>query len=125
MRYKGGKETENIPAIKDYNGRIITDLDKANLFNSYYSTVFSSEDNIQHMRGGNIGEPFTIDIKIVRRMNRAISKMKLVGPDRISGEVLTLVGEAIIPYLAQLLDITMNDGTLPGDWKRATVVTNH
>jgi hypothetical protein len=31
---------ENILAIKDYNGRIITDsIDKANLFNSYYSTA--------------------------------------------------------------------------------------
>jgi len=28
-------------------------------------------------------------------------------------------------YLAQLLDITMNNGTLPGDWKRATVIPIH
>jgi len=31
----------------------------------------------------------------------------------------------MIPYLAQLLDITMNNGTLPGDWKRATVISIH
>jgi len=31
----------------------------------------------------------------------------------------------MIPYLARLLDITMNDGTLPGDWKRATVIPIH
>jgi len=28
----------------------------------------------------------------------------------------------MISYLARLLDITMNNGTLPGDWKRATVI---
>ena len=28
----------------------------------------------------------------------------------------------MIPYIARLLDITMNNGTLPGDWKRATVI---
>jgi len=28
----------------------------------------------------------------------------------------------MIPYLARLLDVTMNNGTLPGDWKRATVI---
>jgi hypothetical protein len=55
----------------------------------------------------------------------AIRKNKSVGPDRVSGEILTLGGEAKIPYLARLLDITMNNGTLPGDWKRATVVPIH
>ena len=28
-------------------------------------------------------------------------------------------------YLARLLDITMNNGTLPADWKRAVVVPVH
>ena len=31
----------------------------------------------------------------------------------------------MIPYLARLLDITMNNGTLPADWKRAIVVPVH
>ena len=110
---KGNRE--NIPAIKDYNGRIITDsIDKANSFNSYYSTVFSSEGNIPCMQEENTGEPFTIDTKIIRRRFRAIGK-KSVGPDRVSGEILKLGGEAMIPYLARLLDVTMNNVTLPDD----------
>jgi len=31
----------------------------------------------------------------------------------------------MIPYLARLVDITMNNGTLPGDWKRVTVIPIH
>ena len=31
----------------------------------------------------------------------------------------------MIPYIARLLEITMNNGILPGDWKRATVVPIH
>ena len=31
----------------------------------------------------------------------------------------------MIPYLARLLEITMNNGNLPVDWKRAIVVTVH
>ena len=55
---------ENIPAINDCNGPIVTDaIDKANTFNSYYSTVFSSEDNIPNIQSENIGNPFTTDIK--------------------------------------------------------------
>jgi hypothetical protein len=34
-------------------------------------------------------------------------------------------GEAMIPYLARLLDITINNGTVPCDWKRATVIPIH
>ena len=52
-------------------------------------------------------------------------KNKSVRPDRVSGEILKLCGEAIIPHLAQLLGITMNIGILPGDWKRATVFPVH
>jgi len=36
-----------------------------------------------------------------------------------------LGGEAMILYLAQLRDITMNNSTLPADWKRAIVVSVH
>jgi len=28
----------------------------------------------------------------------------------------------MVPYIARLLDITLNNGTLPGDWKRATMI---
>ena len=31
----------------------------------------------------------------------------------------------MIPYLSWLLDITMNNAKLPGDWKRATVIPIH
>jgi hypothetical protein len=94
----------NLPAIKGHNGRIITDsIDKTNLFHSYYLTVSSSEGSIPHMQGENTGEPFTIDIKIIRRRIRAMGKNKSVGPDRVPGEILKLGGEAMIPYLARLL----------------------
>jgi len=123
-RRKGNKE--NIPSVRDCNGRIITNaIEKVNTFNSYYWTVFSSEGNSLHIQGENTGDPFTTDIKTIRRRIKAIGKNKSVGPDRVSGEILKLGGEAMIPYLARLLDITMNNGTLPGDWERTTVIPIH
>ena len=53
------------------------------------------------------------------------SRKKSVGPDYVSGEILKLAGEAMIPYFARQLDITMNNGTLPGDWKSAIVIPIH
>jgi hypothetical protein len=123
-KLKGNRE--NIPVIKDCNGRIITDaIQKANTFNFYYSTVFTSEGNIHHIQGENTGNPITTDIKTIRRKIKAIGKNKSLGPDRVSGEILKMGGEAIIPYLARLLDITINNGTLPCDWKKATVIPIH
>ena len=123
-RRKGRRE--NIPAIKDSNGRIITDaIGNANMFNCYYSTVFSSEGNILHIQRENKGDQFTTDIKIIRRMIKAMGKSKSVGPDWKCGEILKLRREAMIPYLARLLDTKISNGTLPGEWKRTTVIPIH
>jgi len=50
---------------------------------------------------------------------------KSIRPDGISGEILKLGGEAMIPYFVRLLNVAMNNGTLPADWKRAMVVPVH
>jgi hypothetical protein len=58
----------------------------------------------------------------MRKKLAALGKNKSVGPDSVSGEILKLGGEAMIPYLARLLDITINNTTIPSDWKKAIVV---
>jgi hypothetical protein len=47
-----------------------------------------------------------------------IGRNKSVGLDGIPGVILKVGGEAMIPYLARLLDITINNGTIPRDWKK-------
>jgi len=44
----------------------------------------------------------------------AIGRKKSVGPHGIPGEILKLGGEAMIPYFARLLDITMNNNAVTG-----------
>ena len=39
--------------------------------------------------------------------------------------MMKMGGEATIPYLARLLDITINNGTVPRDWKSAIVFPIH
>jgi hypothetical protein len=95
------------------------------LINLYYSSIFRSEEKIPHIKGENTSDPFTIDIKAFRRRIRAIGRNKSVGPDRIPGNILKMGGEAMIPYLARLLEITLNNGSLPCDWRRATMVPVH
>jgi hypothetical protein len=65
-RRKGSRE--NIPAIKDGNGRLITDsIEKANSLNFYYSSVFSCERSIPQIQCANSGEPFVISTKSIRK----------------------------------------------------------
>ena len=95
------------------------------LYLFYLYSVFSNEDNIPNIEDKISSETFTIDTKIIRKRITAIGKNKSVGPNGVSRENLELGGEAMIPYLARLLDITMNNGTLPGDCKKATVIPIH
>jgi hypothetical protein len=120
-RRKGNRE--NIPMIRDYNGRHITDpVEKANNLNNYYSSVFSYERDIPEIKTSHRYEPFTIKINIIRKRLAMIGRNKSVGPDDIPGDILKMGGEAMIPYLARLIDISINKSTLPADWKKAIVV---
>jgi hypothetical protein len=120
-RRKGKREI--IPAIKDGNGLLITDsTEKANSLNFYYSSVFSCERNIPQIQRANSGEPFTFSIKIIRKRLAALGQNKSVGPNGVSGEILKLGDEAMIPYFARLLDVTIYNATLRNVWKIAIVV---
>jgi hypothetical protein len=87
---------ENIPAIKDCNGRPIIDpIEKVNSFNYYYASVFSSEGKIQHIQCANPGEPFTID---TNRKMVTVTGNKSIGPGGISEEILKLGSHDSIPW---------------------------
>jgi len=56
-----------IPAIKDCNGTIITDItEKANILNSHYASAFCCVRNIPEIKLANWGETFIITIKVIR-----------------------------------------------------------
>jgi len=123
-RRKGNKE--NIPTIKGCNGGLITDpVDKANNLNNYYASVFSCELNIQDINSTPSDKHFSIKSSLIRKRLAMIARNQSVEPDGIPGAILKMGGKAMIQYLAQLLDITIKNGTIPRDWKRATVVPIH
>jgi hypothetical protein len=69
-----------------------------------------------------LDENFAMNISNVRKRLAAIRRNKSVWSEGVPGEILKLGGEAMIPYLVRLLDITINKATIPSDWKGATVV---
>jgi hypothetical protein len=59
---------------------------------------------------------------MIRKRLPAIRRNISVGPDGVPGDILKLGGEAMFPYLARLLDTTVNNATIPSDRKRAILV---
>ena len=108
-RWKGNREI--IPAIKNRNRMIITDsTEKANILNSNYASVFCCDHNILKIQLANSGETF-INTEVMRKRLAKIGRNKLVEPDGVPGEILKLDGEAMTPYLARLLEISLNNAT--------------
>jgi hypothetical protein len=54
-----------------------------------------------------------------------LARNKSTGPGGIYGEILKQHGGAMIPCLVRLLDITINNEAIPGDWKKNTVIPIH
>jgi hypothetical protein len=66
-----------------------------------------------------------LKFNIIRRRLAMIGRNKSVGPVGIPGAIMKMGWEAMIPYLARLLGITINIGTVPGDWKNVIVLPIH
>ena len=96
----------------------------ANILNSYYASVFSSKHNHPQIPPANSksGKTFSVCIKTLRKRLSASGKKRSVGLDGIPGVILQLGGEAMIPYLARLMNITLNNTSLPDDWRKAIVI---
>jgi len=96
--------------------------EKTNILNSYYASVFCFDHNVATIQLANSGETFIINTKIIRRRVTKIRRNKSIGPDGVTGEILKLGGEAMAPFLARLLEISLNNATIPCDWKKAFMV---
>ena len=116
-------EIQKYSKIRDHNCKLITDsIAKANALDSFYASLFSCESNNPQIQSNDLGKPSTIIINIKRKQFSAIGRMKSVGPDGISGEILKLGGEATIPYFTRLLGIMMNNNAYPGNCIKAIVL---
>ena len=120
-RRKGNKES--IPSIKHHNGTIITDTtEKANILNSFYTSVFCCGRNILEIKLANSCETFIISTKVIRKRLAKFGRNTSLRPDGFPAEILKLFGKAITPYKARLLEVSLNNATIPRDSKIVTVV---
>jgi hypothetical protein len=113
-----------------YNGVTAkTAKEKADLFNTYFSSVFrpSSTTCNQTPRTeseGNISE-ITLDVDEVAQFFRALDTSKACGPDGIPARLLQVCALQIAPSICELFNRSLHTGHVPSEWKSANVTPVH
>jgi hypothetical protein len=69
-------------------------------------------------------DPSPLIRKLLGKDSR-VRKNKSIGPEGISAESLEQGLETMIPYLTQILDVSVNNGTLLADCRRVMVFPDH
>jgi len=73
--------------------------------------------SIAEMKLGNTGETLIFVTKVIRKRLAKIRRNKSIGPDGFPGEIMKLGGETMTPYLSTLREISLNNATIPSEWK--------
>jgi hypothetical protein len=68
-------------------------------------------------------KPLLLTLNLLEQKLSKIGRNKSLGSDGIPGGILKFAWKATTPYLARLLEISLNNATIQSDWKRATVVS--
>ena len=102
-------------------------LDKAELFNHYFSEQFSSPSNYNINIDWSNDASFNIDFchRKVRKLLLKINPNKASGPDGIHGKILKNCAVSLAYPLSLMFKLSYNLGSLPRDRKIANVVPVH
>jgi len=108
-------------------GHLIADTkQKANILNSQFQSVFTTEpDNINIPDKGPSPhpdiKPLNITLPGVQKLLQNINPYKASGPDNISGRVLKELHVQTAPILTMIFEKSLKTGITPTDWKHANV----
>ena len=121
------KSFECIPPMKLDSGDFATkDIDKANLFNKRFQSVFT-EDNGNSLNltcritQENLLKTIFIEkINILKHLNE-LSPKKSKTPDNISCYLLTRIGKTILDFIFNFFNLSLNSGEIPWQWKTSII----
>ena len=106
--------------------RVTSAMDKANMFNNFFSSVFTQED-LNHLPSApklKIKEgldDFVFTEADVLSLLRKLNVTKSPGPDNIHPRVLKVCADELVTPLYLLFRASLTAGKLPNAWNVATV----
>ncbi|CAB4006426.1 Hypothetical predicted protein, partial [Paramuricea clavata] len=125
------RSTQN--AVISHNGIVAkTPTEKAELFNSYFSSVFQPSTTNQATNSRNSRLPtdsqlseITLDVEEVVSSLLNLNVSKASGPDGIPARLLKECSHQIAPSLCTLYNHSLRSGHIPSEWKSADVTPVH
>ena len=110
---------------KDDTSLMFDDQDKANILQDQFLSVFTNEcsTNIPLLpsRTSAIVNNIHVTEDNVLKLLKELNVNKSVGPDEMHPKMLTEISDVIAGPIAILFNMTIKDGELPTDWKKAYV----
>ena len=110
---------------KDPDSLKFDDLDKANILQDQFSSVFTRESttNVPFLpkRTAAMINNIHVTEELVLKLLQALNVSKSVGPDCMHPRLLKELAPYIAGPLALLFNMTMKDNVLPVEWKKAYV----
>ena len=128
VRSKTKGKTGISPLSKSDGSLAITDLDKANTLNKFFASVFTienknelpDEEPTKYSNGITITD-IIITPKAIEDRLKQLDTSKATGPDGIPSKVLKELANELAEPLSILFNKSVNEGSLPDDWKQAHV----
>ena len=123
------KDNHGIPPLNLNDTVISENLHKANAFNDYFKSVFTTENLQSFPDKGPSPHPDIDDITIsspgILKLLNNLNVNKATGPDRICARVLRETSSIIAPILTIIFQCSLDTGIIPEDWKTANIVPIH
>ena len=120
------KSRTNVGPLKVNDALITDNKDMAKILNEYFTSVFSREQPGEvppadklHAESNLSNIVFTAE-KVKKKL-QALKPNSAPGPDKISPRFLKNNAEAMAPALAIIFNKSMEEGSVPCDWKLANV----
>ncbi len=98
----------------------------ATFFNTYFASVFSSENLPDELPTETNGPPVLTELTLtepeVETILNSLDTNKATGPNEIPARLLKNTAAIVAPSLCKLFNKSLQHGIVPRDWKLANVV---
>ena len=121
-------DSSGVAPLKSENGQLQSESEqKANILNEQFSSVFCKDEDTQNIRDkGHSNFPGMPAVQItpqgVVKLLTGLKPHKATGPDQIPTMLLKSLAAELTPTLTSFFQTSLDQGTLPQDWKSANVV---
>ena len=98
------------------------------MFNSYFASVFTSDDlpdtTDKLVTDAQMTELILSELEVEHTL-RSLDSNKATGPNEIPARLLKVTALIIVPSLCKIFNKSLRLGSVPEEWKVANVVTVH